>query len=168
MSANLWYSEGTLERSGVSASFVELAWMSEEWRQSSKLWELGSFDTCKNAATPMIAMLGCSELDTEVSDTGMETAESDDCRGVSKKDRDVVATTRHKSPMITQAINLLGRYQVGSSQENSTRSLFLIRVLYTKYIWSMLQPHVHLISYSRSPCVLQVSWCHLPDPSIKF
>ena len=34
-------------------------------------------------------MLGHSELDTEVSDTGMETAESDDCRGLSKKDRDV-------------------------------------------------------------------------------
>ena len=33
-------------------------------------------------------MLGCLELDTKVSDTGMETAESNDCRGVSKKDRD--------------------------------------------------------------------------------
>jgi len=36
----------------------------------------------------MIAMLGHLELDTEVLDTGMETVESDDCRGVSKKDRD--------------------------------------------------------------------------------
>ena len=36
----------------------------------------------------MIAMLGCSELDTEVSDVGMETAESNDCREVSKKDGD--------------------------------------------------------------------------------
>ena len=62
--------------------------MSEERRQSSKLWEPGSFDARKNAAAPMIAMLGRSELDTEVSDAGMETAESDDCRGVSKKDRD--------------------------------------------------------------------------------
>ena len=35
----------------------------------------------------MIAMLGCSELDTEVSDAGMETMESNDYRGVSKKDR---------------------------------------------------------------------------------
>ena len=52
------------------------------------MWEPGSFDTCKNAAAPMIAMLGCPELDTEVSDTGMETAESDDCRGVSRKDGD--------------------------------------------------------------------------------
>jgi len=36
----------------------------------------------------MIAMLGHLELDTEVSDAGMETTESDDCRGVSKKDGD--------------------------------------------------------------------------------
>ena len=36
----------------------------------------------------MIAMLGRSELDMEVSDADMETTESDDCRGVSKKDRD--------------------------------------------------------------------------------
>ena len=36
----------------------------------------------------MIAMLDCSELDTEVSDAGMETVESDDCRGLSKKDGD--------------------------------------------------------------------------------
>ena len=62
--------------------------MSKEQRQSSKLWEPGSFDACKNAATPMIAMLGRSELDTEVSDAGMETTESDDCREVSKKDGD--------------------------------------------------------------------------------
>ena len=47
-----------------------------------------SFDVCKNAVAPMIAMLGHSELDTEVSDTGMETMESDNCRGVSKKDGD--------------------------------------------------------------------------------
>ena len=37
----------------------------------------------------MIAMLGCSELDMEVSDAGMETAESIDCRGVSRKDGDI-------------------------------------------------------------------------------
>jgi len=42
-------------------------------------------------------MLGCLELDAEVSDAGMETVESDDCREVSKKDRDangVLAATR--------------------------------------------------------------------------
>ena len=71
--------------------------MSEERRQSSKSWEPGSFDARKNAAAPMIAMLGCPELDMEVSDAGMETAESNDCRELSKKDRDangVLAVTR--------------------------------------------------------------------------
>ena len=73
--------------------------MSKERRQSSKLWEPRSFDARKNAAAPMIAMLGHPEIDTEVSDAGMETAESDDCRGVSKKDRDtngVLAATRER------------------------------------------------------------------------
>ena len=60
--------------------------MSEEQRQSSKLWEPRSFDACKNAAAPMIAMLGGSELDMEVSDAGIETVESDGCREESKKD----------------------------------------------------------------------------------
>ena len=62
--------------------------MSKERRQSSKLWEPRSFDACKNAAASMIAMLGHSKLNMEVSDTGMETVESDDCREVFKKDRD--------------------------------------------------------------------------------
>ena len=62
--------------------------MSEEQRQSSKLWESRSFDVCKNAAVPMIVMLGHLELDTEISDEGMEPMESDDSRGVSRKDRD--------------------------------------------------------------------------------
>jgi len=52
------------------------------------LWEPESFDACKNAAAPMIVMSGHSKLDMEVSDVDMETVESDDCRGVSKKDRD--------------------------------------------------------------------------------
>ena len=42
-------------------------------------------------------MLGHSELDMEISDAGMETAESNDCRGVSRRDRDangVLAATR--------------------------------------------------------------------------
>jgi len=52
------------------------------------LWEPGSFDAYKNIAAPMIVMLGCSELDMEVSDADMETAESNDCREVSRKDRD--------------------------------------------------------------------------------
>jgi len=36
----------------------------------------------------MIAMLGRPELDMEVLDAGMKTVESNDCRGVSKKDGD--------------------------------------------------------------------------------
>ena len=59
--------------------------------------EPGSFDACKNAAAPIIAMLGHLELDTEVSNAGMKTMESNNCRGVSKKDGDangVLATTR--------------------------------------------------------------------------
>ena len=48
----------------------------------------GSFNTCKNAVTLIIMMLDCSELDMEVSDTDMETTESDDCRGMSRKDGD--------------------------------------------------------------------------------
>ena len=63
--------------------------MSKERRQSLKLWEPGSFDACKNAAALIIAMLDHLELDTEVSDAGMETVESDDCREVSKKNGDV-------------------------------------------------------------------------------
>jgi len=52
------------------------------------LLEPRSFDTHKNAAAPIIVMLGHSELDTEVSDAGMATIGSDDCREVSRKDRD--------------------------------------------------------------------------------
>ena len=52
------------------------------------MWESGSFDVRKNTIAPMIVMLGYLKLDIEVSDAGMETMESNDCRGVSKKDRD--------------------------------------------------------------------------------
>ena len=62
--------------------------MFEEQRQSSKLLEPRSFDVYKNTVAPMIAMLGHSELDMEVSNVGMETAESNYCRGMSRDDRD--------------------------------------------------------------------------------
>ena len=42
----------------------------------------------KNAAAPMIAMLGHLELDMEISDAGMKSVESDDSRGMSRKDGD--------------------------------------------------------------------------------
>ena len=50
--------------------------------------EPGSFDAYKNATAPLIAMLSCLELDTVVSDIGMETTESDDCREMSRSDGD--------------------------------------------------------------------------------
>ena len=53
-----------------------------------KLWESGSFDVHKNTIAPIIMMLGCSELDTEILDVGMETAESSNCRGMFRKNRD--------------------------------------------------------------------------------
>ena len=62
--------------------------MSEEQRQSLKLLELRSFDVCKNAAAPMIAMLDCFELDIEVLDAGMKSMKSNDCREISRKNRD--------------------------------------------------------------------------------
>ena len=75
-----------MERSGASASFIEL--MSEEQRQSLKLLEPGSFDVCKNAAAPIIVILGCSELDIEVSDASIKTTESNNCRGMPRNDGD--------------------------------------------------------------------------------
>ena len=62
--------------------------MSKKQRQSLKLCEPGSFDMCKNATVPMIAILGHPELDIEVLDTDMKTIKSDDCRGISRNDRD--------------------------------------------------------------------------------
>jgi len=52
------------------------------------LLEPESFDTCKNAIAPIMAILDCSEVDIDVSDTDMETVESNDCRGVLENDKD--------------------------------------------------------------------------------
>jgi len=52
------------------------------------LLELRSFDVCENATAPTIAMLGRSEIDIEISDVGMETTDSDDCREMSRDDGD--------------------------------------------------------------------------------
>ena len=46
-----------------------------------------SFDVCKNAIVLIIAMLGYSEINTEISGTGMETAKSNNCRKVLKDNR---------------------------------------------------------------------------------
>ena len=63
------------------------------------MWEPESFDARKNAAAPIIAMLGHLELDMEVSDTGTETVESSGCREVSGDDGDangVLAATQER------------------------------------------------------------------------
>jgi len=41
-----------------------------------------------NAAVPMIVVLSCLEVDTEISDAGIEAVESNDCREVSGDNRD--------------------------------------------------------------------------------
>jgi len=43
---------------------------------------------CKNAVALIIAMLGCSEIDMEISNTGIETTDSNDCRKISRDDED--------------------------------------------------------------------------------
>ena len=63
--------------------------MSEEQKQSSKLLELKSFNACKNAITSMIMMLSHSELDIEISDTGMGAMDSNNCKGMLRNDRDI-------------------------------------------------------------------------------
>ena len=48
----------------------------------------------------MIAILDHSELDMEVSNTGMETTESNDCRGMFRKDGDtngILATMQERA-----------------------------------------------------------------------
>jgi len=47
--------------------------MFKEQRQIWNLLEPESFNTCKNTTAPIIAMLDCSGLDTEVPDTGVMT-----------------------------------------------------------------------------------------------
>ena len=56
--------------------------MSEEQRQSWNLLESRSFDMHKNTVAPMIAILGCSEVDMEVSSASIETIKSNDYREV--------------------------------------------------------------------------------------
>ena len=54
----------------------------------------------KNAIAPMIVMLDHLELDTEVSDTDMKTVESDDYRGMSRKNGDtngILAATQEEA-----------------------------------------------------------------------
>ena len=85
-----------MKRSEASASFVKLAWMSKEQRQSSKLLEPRSFDVYKNTTAPIIVILGYSKLNMEVSDIGLKTVESDNYKEMLRNNKDVnsmLATT---------------------------------------------------------------------------
>ena len=42
----------------------------------------------KNTVALIIAILSCSELNIEISNTGIETVEYDDCRGMSRYNGD--------------------------------------------------------------------------------
>ena len=53
--------------------------------------------------------------------------------------------------MITQAVNLLVGYQVGNSQENSTRSLSLISILFIQICPGLCY---HYLNLPYSPCVI--------------
>ena len=44
---------------------------------------------CKNAIAPMIAILSYLKTDIEVSDTGMETMEPNNCKGISRKNKNI-------------------------------------------------------------------------------
>jgi len=58
--------------------------MSKEQRQISKFLEPRSFNAYKNATVLIIVMLGCSEINMEVSDADMETIDLDNCREMLK------------------------------------------------------------------------------------
>ena len=86
--ANSWYSGGILERSEDFVIFAELAWISEEWKQSWNLLEPRSFDAYINTAVPMITILDYLKIDIEVSNADIETAEPNNCREISEDNRD--------------------------------------------------------------------------------
>ena len=54
-----------------------------------KLLEPRKFDAHKNATVPMIAMLGCSEINMEILNIDIEFTESDDCKEISRDNGDV-------------------------------------------------------------------------------
>ena len=80
----------------------------------------------------------------------------------------VVATTRYKVQQLHKRVKLLVGNQVGKiTRELNKESLLNQSPIYTKHAWSMLpiikpallsmlQPHVHLIPYSRPPCCIHV------------
>jgi len=64
------------------------------------LLESESFNAYKNVTAPIIVMLGHLEVDMEVSDPGIETTESNDCRkmlGDNGDTNDILAMTRDRT-----------------------------------------------------------------------
>ena len=62
--------------------------------------EFESCDDCKNTTALIIVMLDRLKIDIEVLDTGMKTADSDDCRKMSRDDRntnDVLAVMQERA-----------------------------------------------------------------------
>ena len=62
--------------------------MSKKQKQSWNLLDPRSFDIYMNAAIPMIVMLDCLEVDTEVLDIYIESIESNDYKEASGNNRD--------------------------------------------------------------------------------
>ena len=61
-------------------------------------------------------------------------------------------------PMTTQAVNLLVWISSGKfTRELDKESLLNQSPIYTEYTWSVLHPHVCLISYSRPLCCIHMS-----------
>jgi len=52
-----------------------------------KLARVWKFNICKNVVASIIAMLGCLEVDTEISNTDIETVRFDDCRKMLRDDK---------------------------------------------------------------------------------
>ena len=69
-------------------------WKSVHWLWRYKLNEVcdnlldsENFDVCRNVTVLIITILDCSKIDMEVSDTGMETIGTNDCRELSEDDK---------------------------------------------------------------------------------
>ena len=69
----------------------------------------------------------------------------------------VVAITKYKVQQLHKRVKLLVGNQVEKiTRELNKESLLNQSPLYTKHAWSILQPHVCLIPYSRPPCCIHV------------
>ena len=120
---NLWYSERTLEKLEVSASYTELAWMSKEQNQSWNLLEPKSFDTYMNVAVPMIVMLDHSKIDIETLDVDIEITKFNDCRKMLEYNwdtNDILAVIQKKAKFSAKIVRNLSTH-LSSQSVNCVR-----------------------------------------------